>query len=70
MKMKKFTYNLYKDNMQQFAENDYKAFLIALISFEKSLSYEKSEAIYNKFMNSKIYNSIFEINQMLESEEE
>ncbi len=69
MKMKRICYHLYKNDIANMSKNNYKAFLIALISFEKSLSYEASEKIYNDFMNSKIYNSIFEIQELIESEE-
>ena len=66
MDLKRINYKNFKNALENMSVSDYKSFLIALISFEKSLSYETSEKIYNEFINHKTYASIFEINQMLE----
>ena len=69
MDLKRINYKNFKNALENMSVSDYKSFVIAFISFEKSLSYEASEKIYNDFINSKIYNSIFEIQEMIESEE-
>lgn len=68
MDLKRINYKNFKNAFENMSVADYKSFVIAFISFEKSLSYEASETIYNDFMESKGYNSLLEISELLKGD--